>query len=134
MRKLSSTLVVLLSLSVCTAVAAAAISDGEKKAVTNKKCPINGGEVNEKHRVEYNGQYVYFCCSGCVEDFKKNPEAAIAKLSPEDQTAIKINEKCPVSGEPINKTLWVENEGRKIYFCCEHCVEQFKKEHAQKKG
>src|SRR5436853_1359997 len=131
MRKLTSLLVVLMSLSVFAAIAIAAIAaDGEKKAVTNKKCPINGGEVNEKYRAEYNGQFVYFCCSGCVEDFKKNPEAAIAKLSAEDQAAIKINEKCQVSGEPISKALSVEYEGRKVYFCCEHCVEQFKKEHA----
>ena len=129
MRKLGSTLVILISLSTF----AAAADDGPK-AVTNKKCPIDAGEVNEKHRVDYGGQYVYFCRGECVEDFKKNPEAAIAKLSAEDRAAIKINEKCPVSGEPIDKSLWVENVGRKVYFCCEHCVEQFKKEHPRKKG
>ena len=111
-------------------VSARAFADGsEKKNVTNKMCPVSGGPVSEKFRAEYKGQYVYMCCEGCLTEFNKNPEMYVAKLSKEDQEAIKINELCPISKEPIDKNLSVEFEGRKIYFCCEHCVEGYKKDH-----
>jgi YHS domain-containing protein len=118
----------LIVLLVCAAAAASA--DGvEKKNVTNKVCPVSGGAVTEKYRTEYKGQYVYFCCEGCLNEFAKSPETFVAKLSKEDQEAIKPNEACPVSGEPVDKTLSVEFEGRKVYFCCPHCVETYKKDH-----
>jgi YHS domain-containing protein len=28
---------------------------------------------------------------------------------------------CPVSGEPVNKDIWAEIKGRKVYFCCANC-------------
>jgi YHS domain-containing protein len=28
---------------------------------------------------------------------------------------------CPVSGEPVNKNVWAEIKGRKVYFCCGNC-------------
>ncbi len=28
---------------------------------------------------------------------------------------------CPVSGEPVNKNVWAEIKGRKVYFCCGSC-------------
>ncbi|GBC92745.1 hypothetical protein HRbin15_01222 [bacterium HR15] len=28
---------------------------------------------------------------------------------------------CPVSGEPVNKDIWAEIKGRKVYFCCTNC-------------
>jgi YHS domain-containing protein len=112
------------------AVVARASMDGtEKKNVTNKTCPVSGGPVSEKYRTEYKGQYVYTCCEGCLNEFNKNPETFVAKLSKDDQEAIKTNEVCPVSGEPVSKSISVEFEGRKVYFCCEHCVEKYKKDH-----
>lgn len=110
-------------------VAAGTLDGSEKKNVTNKSCPVSGGAVSEKFRAEYKGQFVYMCCEGCLTEFNKNPESYVAKLSKEDQEAIKINELCPISKEPIDKNLSVEFEGRKIYFCCEHCVEGYKKDH-----
>ena len=102
---------------------------GEKKNVTNKMCPVSGGPVSEKYRTEYKGQYVYVCCEGCLTEFNKNPEGFVAKMSKEERDAIAVNESCPVSGEPIDKTKSVEFEGRKVYFCCDHCVDKYKKDH-----
>lgn len=108
--------------------------DKEAKAVTNKKCPVSDTDVSESIRVEYKGQYVYMCCDGCKAEFNKDPEKYVAKLSKEDQEAIKPNTECPVSHEPVNKALFVEYRGRKVYFCCENCVEKFKKDHETKSG
>lgn len=107
----------------------ARVSADEKKNVTNKMCPVSGGPVSEKYRTEYKGQFVYVCCEGCLNEFNKDPEKFVAKMSKEERDAIAINEKCPVSGEPIDKTKSLEFEGRKVYFCCDHCVESYKKDH-----
>ncbi len=32
---------------------------------------------------------------------------------------------CPVMGQPINKELFTEYEGKKVYFCCPGCKEKF---------
>ena len=120
----------LVALMMVVGVAAARVSDGaEKKAVTNKLCPVSGGPVVEKYRTEYKGQYVYLCCEGCVKEFDNNAEAFVAKMSKEEQEAIKTNTACPISGEPVDMKKSVEFEGRKVYFCCDHCVDKYKKDH-----
>jgi YHS domain-containing protein len=32
---------------------------------------------------------------------------------------------CPVMGNPINKDVFVEYKGKKVYFCCPGCDEKF---------
>jgi len=129
MRKIAFVVLLTVTLAGAVAVAASSADATEKKNVTNKVCPVSGGAVTEKYRTEYKGQYVYFCCEGCLNEFSKSPETFVSKLSKEDQQAIKANEVCPVSAEPVNKSLSLEFEGRKVYFCCEHCVETHKKDH-----
>ena len=102
------------------------------KSVTNTMCPVTSEETIPKFRVEYEGQYVYFCCGGCLETFKADPKAAVAKLSAEDKAAIQKNTVCPVSNEAIESfTVRSEVDGRLVYFCCEHCKAKFDKEHPQ---
>jgi YHS domain-containing protein len=45
------------------------------------------------------------------------PGASVAK----DQT------KCPVMGGLINKNLYADHEGNRVYFCCPPCLKEFKK-------
>jgi uncharacterized membrane protein/YHS domain-containing protein len=36
---------------------------------------------------------------------------------------------CPVMvGEPVDSTIWLEHEGRRVYFCCNRCVRQFRRD------
>ena len=35
---------------------------------------------------------------------------------------------CPVMGGPIDKGIFVEHGGRKVYFCCQMCVATFQKD------
>jgi len=99
-------------------------------AVTNKICPLAGEETSPKFRVEYEGQYVYFCCGGCVEQFKADPATAVAKLSAEDKAAIQKNTVCPVSGEKLDSyAIRSETDGKLVYFCCDHCKAKWDKEH-----
>ena len=111
----------------------AAVTDETKKAVTNKLCPVSGGAVSEKYRAEYKGQYVYVCCEGCLNEFKADPEKFVAKMSKEEREAIKTNEVCPVSKEPVTQEFWSEDNGRKVYFCCAGCKATFDKKAAANK-
>ncbi|MHC4423823.1 MAG: YHS domain-containing protein [Planctomycetota bacterium] len=43
-------------------------------------CPVMGNPINKSLFAEYKGKKVYFCCAGCVDKFKANPEQYIAKL------------------------------------------------------
>jgi YHS domain-containing protein len=109
-------------------------SEEAKKHVTNKKCPVMNTDVKADIRAEYKGQYVYFCCKGCVTMFEKEPEKYLGKLSAEDQEAIKANDICPVTNEKItDQTRFTEHEGRKVYFCCDGCANTFKAKLAEKK-
>ena len=38
---------------------------------------------------------------------------------------------CPVQGGPINKALFTDYEGKRIYFCCKGCPEEFQKDPAK---
>ena len=38
---------------------------------------------------------------------------------------------CPVMDSPINKALFVEYKGKKVYFCCPGCEEKFTAEPAK---
>jgi YHS domain-containing protein len=49
-------------------------------AAEQTTCPIMGGAIDKNIFVEYKGKKVYFCCPGCEEQFKKEPEKYIAKL------------------------------------------------------
>jgi YHS domain-containing protein len=36
--------------------------------------------------------------------------------------------KCPVLGNPINKDVYADYEGKRVYFCCTECLKEFKKD------
>ncbi len=38
---------------------------------------------------------------------------------------------CPVMGGPIDKAVFIEHEGQKVYFCCPGCEDKFKAEPAK---
>jgi YHS domain-containing protein len=35
---------------------------------------------------------------------------------------------CPVMAGPINKEIFTEYKGKKVYFCCSNCKEEFEKD------
>ena len=43
------------------------------------------------------------------------------------QKTIKPQTMCPVMGDPINKKIYVDYKGYRIYFCCKSCPEEFLK-------
>jgi len=35
---------------------------------------------------------------------------------------------CPVMGGKVNKEIYVDHAGQRVYFCCNMCIDTFKKE------
>lgn len=43
-------------------------------------CPVSNKPINPEQSVEHDGKNVYFCCGGCPQAFKDDPEKFVAKL------------------------------------------------------
>lgn len=77
MKKLSIIAVFILSAGlVMTGITA----DARKQGKAQTLCPVMGDPINRKFYVDYKGYRIYFCCSSCPEEFKKNPEKYMKKL------------------------------------------------------
>jgi len=58
------------------------------------------------------------------------PESAPPAAEPEEESAAVTIEQtiCPVMAGAINKDIFTEYKGKKVYFCCAGCKEKFEKE------
>jgi len=101
------------------------------------ECPVTGNPIDKKIFVDHEDQRIYFCCQACVDKFKANPEKYLDKMK-KDGVLLETIEclkgddccqvvTCCVSGHAVNKEIFTEVEGKKIYFCSETCKEKFEK-------
>ncbi|MDA1265640.1 MAG: hypothetical protein O2816_11225 [Planctomycetota bacterium] len=95
----------------------------------NAKCPVSGQEVDAAHFSELEGQRVAFCCGDCKAKFDADPASFAAKV--DGFAAAPINDKCPVTGQPVDKAQTVSFEGKTVGFCCGKCKAAFEKEPAK---
>ena len=60
----------------------------------------------------------------------KKKEAAPAAAALRKQVTSETVEQtiCPVMGKAIDKKIYTEYKGKKVYFCCKECLEKFKAE------
>lgn len=49
--------------------------------IVNSICPVSGDKVNPEITYEHEGKTYGFCCKGCINKFKKDPEKYIAQMS-----------------------------------------------------
>jgi YHS domain-containing protein len=49
-------------------------------------CPVLAGNIDKSVYADYQGKRIYFCCTGCDAEFKKNPEKYMKKLQEEGVT------------------------------------------------
>jgi YHS domain-containing protein len=100
-------------------------------------CPVMNSEftVTKSTRViDYKGKSYYFCCDPCAEQFKKNPDKYVAtgELLARQPTESEIgkSEICSVMNSKFTvtkSTPVIDYKEKSYYFCCDPCVEQFKK-------
>ncbi len=128
-----------------TAVAAVvlgiALVAGTGKAGTKKKttespkelkkqthCLVMGGEIDTTMYVDMQGQRVYLCCPMCADKLRANPDKYFEKAAAEGVLLENVQTLCPVSGEKLkDNKVYVDYQGRRIFFCCENCVGKFNK-------
>ncbi len=87
-----------------------------------------GGQVDPDVYADHEGRRVYFCCEACPAKFSRDPGRYLRKLDEELSRRLLRSvpqEKCPVTGRGINEDISVEHDGRRVYFCCQGCPEQF---------
>ncbi len=132
MKKLLTSLVVL---AACVLLpSAVAGEDNNTRQKTDKAvklqatCPVMGGKINKDLFVDHDGKRVYVCCKGCIGKVKADPEKYIKKIEAEGKTVASLQTSCPVMGGKINKDLYVDHEGKRIYVCCEGCIGKVKAE------
>jgi hypothetical protein len=65
------------------------------------------------------------------KEVKQTADKAAAEVQKTADTAVAAIEqtKCPVlPNNPIDKNVFVEYKGKKVYFCCENCKAEFNKD------
>jgi YHS domain-containing protein len=65
---------------------------------------------------------------GCKEQSSQAP-AGTSQTGDASEAAAAIAQKlCPVTDDPIDPKIYVDYQGRRVYFCCEMCPPMFKKD------
>jgi YHS domain-containing protein len=62
----------------------------QDKGQPQTKCPVLAGNIDKNVYADYKGYRIYFCCKGCDEEFKKNPDKYLEKMKAEGITPEKI--------------------------------------------
>ena len=113
-------------------------ADGPKAAVEPAKaiklqvnCPVMGGAIDKSIYIDHAGKRIYMCCKGCIAALKKDPAMYIKKLEAEGITVAALQTTCPVTGGKIDKSLYVDHDGKRIYLCCKDCVAPVQKDPAK---
>jgi len=103
----------------------------QETALSLPNCPVTGKPVNLAVSVPTDAGPVFFCCKDCIPKYKADLQKYAANVEPQraalSQRA-KIQVTCPVSGDPVDTTVFAEFEGRRVYFCCNGCVNKFERD------
>ena len=58
-----------------------------------------------------------------AQEVLEEVEEAVEEMKDTD-----IQTTCPIEGLPVNSNIYAEYKGKKVYFCCEECKEQFEQD------
>jgi YHS domain-containing protein len=99
------------------------------KKMNKRICPTCGCSLirlgisdNDASTYPYQEQQYLFCCNGCVDLFKEDPEKFIKEI--EDVVV------CPVclAEKSVTQAVSQKHRGEDVFFCrCTHCQEEFAK-------
>jgi YHS domain-containing protein len=96
-----------------------------KKQHPQEMCPVMGEKINKEFYSDVQGQRVYFCCAMCKPKFKADPDSFFQKAAADGVVFENIQKVCPISGEKIDKKIYSDYEGRRVFFCCRKCRSLF---------
>ena len=82
------------------------------KSGSQTHCPITGMKLEKRDAfIDYQGQRIYLCCSGCKDMFLKNPEAALGKLEKREEVPENVQKTCPVCDAPVHRRVGNSADG-----------------------
>jgi len=97
---------------------------------TQKTCPVTGEAVDKSIYSDYQGKRIYFCCASCKTAFAKKPEMYLTKLSDTGEKPALLplvpQKTCPVMGGAVDKNIYYDYNGMRIYVCCAGCIDPIK--------
>ncbi len=67
-------------------------------------CPVMGNPVSKDVYTDYKGKRIYFCCSACIEPFKKDPEKYLKQMEAQGVVPKKT---------PVKEEMKMESSGQK---------------------
>jgi len=91
-------------------------------------CPVMGNPVNFAVSTMLDDGPVYFCCPMCIDKVKENPAKYKKQISAQREALAKMEHvqvTCPLSGDPVDTSVFTESKGEKVYFCCAKCKAKF---------
>ena len=91
-------------------------------AKAQTECPLCTGHGYDKDiYADIDGKRVFFCSKGCQKKFTATGAEGVKKLEAAGvqlANAGKPQTLCPVSGEEIDKDMFVDVGGKRVYLCC----------------
>lgn len=106
-------------------------ADGQAEhgeTATAVMCPVMDEPANLALSVRTDDGPVYFCCEGCISKYQKDRGKYAAKVTAQRKALAdkaKVQVSCPVSKEPVDEKVFVESDGKKVYFCCKDCAGKY---------
>lgn len=101
------------------------------KTTPQTVCPIMGDPINKSLYVDHDGKRVYACCAKCLEKLQADPAKYITMLEKQGVTPARVQTTCPVLDGKINKSLYADVDGKRIYVCCAGCIDKIKADPAK---
>ncbi len=77
------------------------------------------------------GSVLGACCGSASKAPCPTQLAAADEVKAPAAVAAKAQTVCPVMGEPIDRNVFVDYNGKRVYFCCTICQAKFKKDPAK---
>jgi YHS domain-containing protein len=66
--------------------------------------------------------------ASAAQKVEKAPAPAAVPAAAADVKTGKPQTICPVMGGPINRSVYTDYKGKRIYFCCPACIDTFNKD------
>ena len=100
-----------------------AVFAAEKADLEGITCVVaKKNPAKAENSVAYKGGEVYFCCKNCPKEFAKNTEKHATRANYQlVATKQAKQEKCPLTGRPLNESTTIAVSEAEVTFCCNNC-------------
>lgn len=97
-------------------------------------CPVTGEPVDFFVSTMTADGPVYFCCPACIKTLEKDPGKYAKNVAAQRAALMKmprVQVTCAIDDQPIDKSVFIEQGGKKIYFCCNKCKAKYEADPAK---